>query len=447
MAGDKKLGCVPWLRGVKTTRVSTLSPSPRAELRHFETLMVELARALVRVTIADIDDEINEWLKRIATSLGLDRSTIAEINPVTGWTSFSHGWARTPYRMIAQPMDANALLPWTVQKMLAGETVVMTSPDKLPAEAAVDRESFRRYGPKSNVMVPIKVGGTSVGAVSFASLGQSRSWSPETVKCFQAVAEIFGCGLERKRTVEEIRRLRNELNYVSRITMMGELAASLAHELNQPLGAILNNAETVQAMLASDRPDLEGVRDGIADIIQDDNRAREIIQRVWALFRRDKISKTKVDVAQMLAQIGRLVRGEALRRNIPFSVDIREPIPPILAEQVQIQQAIMNLILNAFDALAGIGKEPREVHLIAKASDDVEFVVILVIDSGKGIGPDEIPRIFDAFFTTKPHGMGMGLAITKSIVEAHGGRLSASLNNDRGMTFEIRLPISKEEVH
>jgi signal transduction histidine kinase len=429
----------------KAARVSSLLQGS-TEVRDLDALMAELARALVRVTIDDMDAEINQWLELIGTRLDVDRSTIAEINPVTGWACFTHGWARKPYPIIAQPLNVNALIPWTVRKMIAGETVVMTSPDALPAEAAIDRESFYRYGPKSNVIVPIKVGGTLVGGVSYASLIQPRSWSSDTIRRFEAVAEIFGCGLERKRAVAEILRLRNELNYVSRITTMGELAASLAHELNQPLAAILSNAETVQAILVSERPDLDEISAGITDIIEDNNRARDIIQRVWALFRRDRVPKASIDVAEMLAEVRRVVQSEAAARNIYLYLDIPQPIPPVHADRVQIQQAIMNLILNAFDAVGGLEDRPRQVHIEAMTSDEPSDVRILIRDSGKGIGPEVMPKIFDAFFTTKPHGLGMGLAITKSIVEAHGGTLSASIG-DQDTTFKIRLPIPKDGAH
>ena len=148
------------------------------ETRQFEELAVELAGAFVRVTTDKIDEEINRWLERIVLALGLDRSTIAEINPADGWAAFSHGWAREPEQIIGKSLDANTLMPWVKRKMLAGETVVMPSVDALPEEAAVDRESMRRYGPKSNVMIPIRVGGVVVAAVGFGALYRERSWPP-----------------------------------------------------------------------------------------------------------------------------------------------------------------------------------------------------------------------------------------------------------------------------
>jgi signal transduction histidine kinase len=424
----------------------TSLPSSDEEVHVVDTLLTQVAGGLIRVTVDEIDAEINRWLKRIGTALDLDRSTIAQINPQTGFASFTHGWAREPYSLISQPLDANRLLPWTVQKMQAGETVIMTRPDKLPKEAAVDRRSFLRYGPKSNVIVPIKAGTNVVGAMSFASLRRERVWSGQTVRAFKAIAEIFGFGLERKRAVAETIQLRNELNYFSRVNTMGELAASIAHELNQPLGAILNNAEALQAMLASDQPDLEEIRAGIADIIQDDNRARETIKRLWGLFRRDHVTKSKIDLSEVLTEISRIVRADALLRNISLRIEVKQALPLVLAERVQLQQAVINLLLNAFDAVAPIVNRAREVLVEASVVEGGDSLELLVRDTGVGIAPEAIPHIFDPFFTTKPEGMGIGLAITKSIIEAHGGTLTASPESHRGTTFAIRIPIAKEGI-
>jgi hypothetical protein len=195
-------------KGEFLTQIATApQPSSFEELGGFEALVVDLAGSFVRVTVEQIDAEINRWLKRIVIALGLDRSTIAQINPVTGWASFTHGWAREADRIIGSSLDANKLLPWTKRKMLAGETVVMLSPALLPEEAAVDRASFLRYGPKSNVMVPIMVGGTVFGGVGFGLLYKERTWPPKLVQRFQTVAQIFGYALERKRAVAEMIRL------------------------------------------------------------------------------------------------------------------------------------------------------------------------------------------------------------------------------------------------
>ena len=401
--------------------------------------MVDLAGAFVRVTSHGIDGEINRWLERIVLALDLDRSTIAEINPSDGWAVFSHGWAREPERIIGRSLDANTVVPWVKEKMLAGETVVMPSIDALPDEAAVDRETMRRHGPKSNVMIPIRVGGTVVAAVGFGSLHRERSWPPQIVRRLQTVAEIFGFALERKRAVVEILELRNQLTYIARINTMGELAASLAHEINQPLAAIRSNAEAIQSMLEAERPDLDEIKAAIADIVSDDARASDTIRRLRALFRREEIARSKVDFGELLREVIRIIRSDAVIRKVSLTLDLRQPLRAVLADRVQIQQVIINLLLNAFDAVSETEESSRQVTLSA-LTDDSGCLKVLVRDSGRGIDPDALPRIFEAFFTTKPGGMGLGLAISRSIVEAHGGRLSVSSNPGHGSTFEMALP-------
>jgi signal transduction histidine kinase len=398
-----------------------------------------LAGAFVRVTTEKIDEEINRWLERIVLALGLDRSTIAEIRASDGYAVFTHGWAREPGQIIGRSLDANALVPWVKARMLAGETVVMPSVDSLPDEAAIDRESMRRYGPKSNVMMPIKVGGVVVGAVGFGALYRERSWPPQIVRRLKTVAEIFGYALERKRTILEVLQLRNELTYVSRINTMGELAASLAHEINQPLAAIRSNAEAIQSMLEAQTPDLAEINAAVVDIVNGDARAGDTIRRLRALFRREELARSGIDLEELLMEVGRIVRSDVIIRKVSFDIDVRQPLRPVPADRVQIQQAIINLLLNAFDAVSVMEESARKVTLSALAEDS-DCVRIRVHDSGKGIEPDALPRIFEAFFTTKSNGLGMGLTISRSIVEAHGGRLSAASNPGHGTTFEIVLP-------
>jgi signal transduction histidine kinase len=398
-----------------------------------------LAGAFIRVTSEKIDEEINHWLKRIALVLELDRCTIAEFDPSNGRATFSHGWAREPGQIIGGSLDANALLPWVKARMLAGKTIVIVSTDGLPDEAAVDRESMRRYGLKSDVIAPIKVGGVVVGAVGFETMRHERSWSPQIVRQLESTAEIFGFALERKRTVIEMVQLRSELTYISRINMMGELAASLAHEINQPLAAIRSNAEAIQSMLESERPDLNEIQAAVTDIVGDDERASDTIRRLRALFRREELVRTEIDPAELLQEAHRITKGDAVIRKVPFTLEPHPPLRAVLADRVQILQAIINLLLNAFDAVAETDQSSRQVTLSALAEDS-GWVRILVRDSGKGIEPGALLRIFDPFFTTKPDGMGIGLSISNSIIEAHGGRLSVSSSPGHGTTFEILLP-------
>jgi signal transduction histidine kinase len=409
------------------------------EARRIEKLAVELAGAFVRVTTDRIDEEINRWLERIVLALNLDRGTLAEFGPSDGRAVFSHGWARAPGQIIGRTLDADALLPWVKAKMLADETIVVVSVDALPKEAAVDRESMRRYGVKSDVIAPIKVGEVVVGAVGFETMRHERSWSPQIVRQLRMTAEIFGFALERKRAASEMVELRNELAYVARVNTMGELAASLAHEMNQPLAAIRSNAEAIQNMVEAERPDFDEIKAAIADIVSDDQRAGDMIQRLRALFRHEELVRTEIDPGDLLEEAHRIIRSDAAIRKVSFILEPHRPLRAVLADRVQILQAIINLLLNAFDAVAEIEPTSRQVTLSA-LEDDSGWLRILVRDSGKGIEPDVLLRIFDPFFTTKPDGMGIGLSISRSIVEGHGGRLTVSSHPGHGTTFEILLP-------
>jgi signal transduction histidine kinase len=421
---------------------SGLTPQPTDESSRFNELVAELCAAFVRVSLPEIDDEINRSLERIARTLGLDRSTIAEFRP-DGFAFFSHGWvSHESYQIVGKSLDANALLPWTKARMLAGETVVMPTVDILPDAASIDRDSFKLHGPKSNVMVPIKVSGHTLAAVGFGSMKQERSWPPRIVEQLQRMAQIFGYAFERKRATNEILRLQNELTHVSRVSTIGELAASIAHELNQPLAAILTNAEAVQSMLQAENPDLEEIKAAIADIIQDDSRAGETIRRLRSLFRRDEFKKSEVDLSEVVDETMRLLQSDAVINNVAFKIDVRER-PIVLADRVQLQQVIVNLVLNAFASVSEIKEGAREV-IIQVPPPEPGWSLIRVHDSGTGIPAELMPRIFDAFFSTKPRGMGMGLAISRSIVEAHGGSLSVSSIPGKQTVFEIRLPTQLE---
>jgi len=221
---------------------------------------------------------------------------------------------------------------------------------------------------------------------------------------------------------------------------MVDLTASLAHELKQPLGAILSNAQAVRRFLTAKKPDLAEVKAAVDEIIQDNSRAVETIRNVRALFQRDEAQMSSVDLKQVLLDVKRILAGDAVFKNISFELDLPASLPTVLGNRTQLVQALMNLVLNAFDAVGESGEGPREVAIHARERETGR-VHIEVRDSGIGIDPEVMPRLFDLFFTTKPKGMGMGLAIVRSIVESHGGKMWVKRNPDRGATLEFDLPV------
>jgi len=411
---------------------------PAAESAAFEELVSQLSAAFARAPVDEIDSEINRWLSRIVLALNLDRSTIGRFDANAETAIATHRWGRKGLRRVPLNRDLSRLLPWYKSRIQAGETVVYSTLKKLPREYAEDLQSGRSILPTSHVGVPLRVGNEIVGVVGFATMSRSRSWPPKIVRRLQLTAEIFGNALERKRATMQNAALRNQLTHVSRAATMGQLAAAVTHELSQPLAAILNNAEATQSLLSESNPDLAEVRAAIVDIIDDNTRASEIIRRLRAFFLRAEPSRMPLDVGDLAAELARLVRSDALIRHISFRLDVSDSVPRIAGDRIQLQQAILNLILNAFDAVSEIDRAREVVLEVAAVAPN--GVRVAVSDSGVGIDAAAMPRIFEPFFTTKPTGMGMGLAISRSIIGEHGGRVAASSNPRGGSILEITLP-------
>jgi two-component system, LuxR family, sensor kinase FixL len=227
---------------------------------------------------------------------------------------------------------------------------------------------------------------------------------------------------------------------------MGQLASSLAHELNQPLGAILRNAEAAELILQSDPPDLEEIRSILVDICADDQRAGAVIDRTRAMLARRPLASTVLTVDELVDAVMTLTRPDAASRGVRVQVELGPDLPPLHGDYVQFQQVLLNLILNGMDAMDAIHDLPAEERrlVIGAQQTDGRAIEFAVSDSGHGIPADCLAQVFDPFFTTKPSGLGMGLSISQTIIEAHGGRLWAENNPGRGATFRFSLPIAGE---
>ena len=247
---------------------------------------------------------------------------------------------------------------------------------------------------------------------------------------------------ERKQAELDAQRHRAELTHVSRIATLGELSASLAHELNQPLTAILSNAQAARRFLTGDQADPDEVNEILNDIIKDDKRAADIIKRLRALMRRKELAFTSLDLNKVVRGVAELINREAFTKNVSLVLDLAEGLPYVQGDAIHLQQVALNLIINGTEAMETVDHQSRELR-ISTAKHDENAVRVSVRDQGTGIDEDHISGIFEAFYTTKSEGMGMGLSICKSIIEAHGGRLRAENNPDRGATVSFTVPISK----
>jgi C4-dicarboxylate-specific signal transduction histidine kinase len=230
---------------------------------------------------------------------------------------------------------------------------------------------------------------------------------------------------------------------MTRVATLGELTASIAHEINQPLGAVVNNASACVRWLAAQN--LAEARQSAALVIADGHRAAEIIRRIRNLAKKAPPQKDWLDINDTIRDVIALARSEVHAHRVSLQTHLAGNVPRILGDRIQLQQVLLNLLMNAIEAMSGVGERPRALWVSSQPVASTE-VVIAVCDSGPGLDPQSLDRLFDAFYTTKPHGLGMGLAISRSIIAAHGGRLWATANAPHGAVFQFTLPMGREGV-
>ena len=274
--------------------------------------------------------------------------------------------------------------------------------------------------------------------------GKVRHWETRVVRCdADKVLSIVRDVTERRQAESEARELREELAHVGRVTSLGALTGSLAHEINQPLASIMANAQAALRMMAASELDVAELRETLADIVNDDHRAGEVLRRLRALLTKEAPESKPLDIKATMEEILQLVHSDVVMRRIALEVDLAPDLPTVRGDRVQLQQVALNLLINAFEAVQDLDADRRRVVLQAARQDG--HVVVSVVDHGRGISADEMARVFEPFYTTKPDGMGLGLPICQTIAASHGGALAALPNADGGMTFSLRLPIAPAE--
>ena len=274
---------------------------------------------------------------------------------------------------------------------------------------------------------------------------EPRSPSPSETHALEMATHLAGIAIERKLAREERERLRQaqaDLAHINRVTTMGELTASLAHEVNQPIAAAVTDANTCLRWLTRDHPDVEEACQSASRIVKDASRAAEIISRIRLLFKKGTPQQELVDINEVIREMIVLLRSEATRYSISVRTDLAPGLPRVMGDRVQLQQVLMNLMINGIDAMKEANGS-RELAIKSQPAEN-EQLLVSVSDTGVGLPPQQAAQVFNAFFTTKPHGTGMGLRISRSIVESHGGRLWAADNSPRGAIFHLSLPTKVE---
>ena len=244
---------------------------------------------------------------------------------------------------------------------------------------------------------------------------------------------------ERKRSAEALQATQTQLAHMARVTTMGELAASIAHEVNQPLAAVVANGNASLRWLAGMEPNLEEAREAIVRIVSEGKRAAEVIQRIRSLVKKSAPEVARLDMNEVIREVLVLTNHEILRKGVSVRTELAAGLPAISGDRVQLQQVMLNLVMNALEANAAAAESPHEL-VVKSGKYPSDQVTVAIRDSGVGIDPDKLDHLFNPFFTTKPNGMGMGLSISRSIIEALGGRLWAARNDGPGSTFQFSVP-------
>jgi C4-dicarboxylate-specific signal transduction histidine kinase len=273
-------------------------------------------------------------------------------------------------------------------------------------------------------------------------LGELESKVQErTAELAKSNDDLRGEIRERQRAEEALQKAQAELAHVARVMTLGELTASISHEVNQPIAAVVTNGQVCLRLLALETPRPDDVRTTVERMVRDARRASEVIQRIRALAKRTEPQMVSLDINDVIREAILLVQREVLSHGVSLRTELASALPPVLGDRVQLQQVVINLLINGVEAMAPVTDRPRDM-LIRSQQPEAGQVHVSVQDSGIGIDSETAERLFSAFFTTKPSGMGMGLSISRSIIRAHGGRLWVSPNPDHGAAFQFTVPIN-----
>jgi two-component system, LuxR family, sensor kinase FixL len=308
-----------------------------------------------------------------------------------------------------------------------------------PAQLEEINEELLSTGHWEGELIHTKRDGTQVVVASRWALQRDEEGNA------LAILETNNDVTERKQAGDALQKAQAELAHATRVMTMGELAASIAHEVNQPLGAIVTNGHACVRLLSSEVPDLDKSREVIGRMIRDGMRASEVIKRIRDLLHKAPPEKAAVNINDAIQEVIALVNSDVVRSNVELKAELAADPPPVVGDRIQLQQVILNLILNGKDAMSSLQTPPRELLITSREGKAGELLVA-VRDSGNGLDPKNVERIFDPFFTTKAQGMGLGLSISRTIIEAHGGTLWATPNEDRGATLQFILPPSRQDA-
>jgi C4-dicarboxylate-specific signal transduction histidine kinase len=298
-------------------------------------------------------------------------------------------------------------------------------------------EYIRRHHARSILCLPLLKETRLVGVLYLENNLTSHVFTPDRIVILKLLASLAAISLENGRLYDDLQEVRMELAHANRVATMGQLSASIAHEINQPIGAAITYADAGLRWLDAHPPNLKEVRQAFGVILESGVRAGEVMNRIRALAKKAPLQKDSLEINEVIQEVVALTSREIEKNGISVQTQLVECLPAIQGDRVQLQQVLLNLLINAIEAMSGMSEGQRE--LLISTAKSGSGVVVSVRDSGPGLMPESVDRLFESFYTNKPGGLGMGLSICRSIIEAHGGRLWAGANEPRGAVFHFKL--------
>ena len=408
--------------------------SSRVGKSRLQELLDELSHRFLAPDFNHIDQVIVEAQQAMVRKLGLDRSSLWQMNGPQGQLILTHIWQKAGWPQVPVGIAAKPNLPWSLRQVEMGAGFHFSRLSDLPPEAEQDRAAFAIYGPRSNVTVPLIANGKVFGALAFASLRKEHHWTKEELAEIRLLGRIFAHILAQVRAHEHLSRLEDELARRSRLSLMGEFASTLVHEISQPLSSIASNAGALRLHHTPPFPE------ELLAIEDDTRRAGQILNHLRGLLGKDTTPMEPLPLNPLLDEVLAMMSARLHAQSIETRILFPEDLPWVRAAAVEIRMVLANLLRNATDAMVGQESEKTvEITAIHRG----RWIWIQVEDTGPGIAPKLREKIFEPLFTTRPGGTGMGLAICRRVVAAHGGQIKASRRRSGGARLEFSLPVAR----
>jgi PAS domain S-box-containing protein len=436
-----------------TGMTEDITPRKEAELevenhRAFERFIMNLCTAFVNLPADSARKTFEVALGELATMIGADSAAIFVIDDKTHVLAAKYSWVHDT----ASPGPTYADFSFAPDnpfraRILNEGFLRVDDVEALPAELDSVRQRLIDYDVRSFIDLPLVRRGKLVGLYGFGTIGRKAAWPRNIAARLAIAAEVFSNAIERAQMEAEVRRHRDALAHALRVGTMGQLASGIAHELNQPLAAILNYASASERRVAAGNTDIEQIRDAVRRIAEQAMRAADVIKTLRALVRKGEGERTWHDARELVRTAVGFVEPELIAPGIEIVQEHATDLQNVQVDPIQIEQVILNLVRNAIDAVRADSDRRRRKRLQIRVTTRLQApstVVVSVSDNGPGVDPDHVEFLFDEFYTTKDHGLGLGLSISRSIVESHGGALWLESTSPSGTTFCFSLPAAEQ---